>query len=183
VNPSASGFWADSTAGWALVDLESGTVLDQGELGFNGRLVAFSPDGRHAAVGGSGGELLVLDTTTGEPLRPPVVAHDLVASLSYSADGKRILTSGLDATAALWDAQTGRLLSRLVTPERLLLAGFGKDPYTVLIATLFGGPVYEWNTRGDYAIDFACRNAGRDLTKAEWQENFGDRPYQKTCPA
>jgi WD40 repeat protein len=183
VNPSASGFWADSTPGWALVDLESGTVLDQGELGFNGRLVAFSPDGRHAAVGGFGGELLVLDTKTGEPLRPPVIAHDLVASLSYSADGKRILTSGLDATVALWDTQTGRLLSRLVTPERLLLAGFGKDPYTVLIATLFGGPVYEWNTRGDYAIDFACRNAGRDLTKAEWQEDFEHRPYQETCPA
>jgi WD40 repeat protein len=183
VNPSASGFWDDSTSGWALVDLESGTVLDQGELGFNGRLVAFSPDGRHAAVGGSDGELLVLDTKTGEPIRRPMDAHDLVASLSYSADGKRILTSGLDATVALWDAQTGRPLSRLVTPERLLLAGFGKDPDSVLIATLFGGPVYEWNTRGDYAIDFACKIAGRDLTKAEWRENVGDRPYHQTCPA
>jgi WD40 repeat protein len=160
----------------------SGTLLDQGELGFNGRLVAFSPDGRHAAVGGGGGELLVLDTKTGEPVRRPVDAHDLVASLSCSADGKRILTSGLDATVALWDAPTGRLLSRVVTPDRLLFAGFGKDPYAVLIATAWGGPVYEWNTREDYAIHFACRIAGRDLTKAEWRENFGDRPYQETCP-
>jgi WD40 repeat protein len=111
-----------------------------------------------------------------------VDAHDLVASLSYSADGKRVLTSGLDATAALWDAPTGWLLSRVVTPERLLHAGFGKDPDSVLIATGWGGPVYEWNTRGDYAIDFACRIAGRDLTKAEWRENFGDRPYQETGP-
>ncbi len=179
----ASGFWVGHTSSWVLVDLEAGTVLNQGNLGFNARMVAFSPDGRHAALGGADGELLVLDTETGEPLRPPVLAHNHVVALSYSTDGDRILTSGLDATVALWDAETGRLLSRLTTPVRLPQAGFGANEDSVLIAGLWGGPVYQWDPDSDYAVDFACRVAGRDLTEAEWRDNFGDRPYQETCPA
>ncbi len=177
----ASAFWVGHTTGWALVDLASGTVLNQGDLGFNARMVAASPDGRHAALGGGGGELLVLDTDTGEQLRPPVTAHNIVSSLNYSTDGDRILTSGLDATVALWDAETGRLLSRLTTPERLPQAGFGADEDSVLIAGLWGGAVYQWDPDSDYAVDFACRVAGRDLTAVEWRANFGDRPYQETC--
>ena len=50
----ASGFWAGSSTGWALVDLESGTVAEQGPLEINGKVVAVSPDGRHAAAGGRG---------------------------------------------------------------------------------------------------------------------------------
>ena len=35
------------------------------------------------------------------------------------------------------------------------------------------GPVQEWDTRVDNALEFACRVAGRDLTEAEWTEQFG----------
>ena len=43
--------------------------------------------------------------------------------------------------------------------------------------------LYYWDTRTKAAIDFACRLAGRDLTQAEWQQTFGGRPWQPTCPA
>jgi WD40 repeat protein/DNA-binding SARP family transcriptional activator len=179
----ASGFWVGSSTGWALVDLESGTVVNEGALEINGRVVALSPDGRHAVVGGGGGELLVLDLDTGEPVRPPIVSHDdVVLSATYSPDGQRLLTSGPDSTVGLWDGATGLLVDQVVTPQRFNEAGFRKDPNSVLIAPLWGGPVYEWDTRVESALDFACRVAGRDFTDAEWQENFGDRPYQETCP-
>jgi hypothetical protein len=48
---------------------------------------------------------------------------------------------------------------------------------------LWGGPVLEWDTRVEDAVDFACAVAGRDFTQAEWTEQFGDRPYQQACPS
>jgi len=177
-----SGFRVDSATRWALVDLETGTILDDGELGFGGSHVAFSPDGRHAAVSGNGGEVLVLDLDTGEPIRAPASGHEShVSSLTYSPDGERILTSGLDATVGLWDAETGLLLARVVTPKYPVAAEFREDADRVLIAPLWEGPVYEWNTRVDNAIAYACRVAGRDLTEEEWAEQFGDRPPQRVC--
>ena len=46
----------------------------------------------------------------------------------------------------------------------------------------FGGPVFEWDTRPDHAVEFACRVAARDFTEAEWADHFGDRPNQHICP-
>ncbi|MBA3781424.1 MAG: winged helix-turn-helix domain-containing protein [Nocardioides sp.] len=179
----ASGFFVPSTAGWTLVDLVSGTVLDEGELGIDGKAVDYSPDGRHAAVGGAGGEVLVLDLGAGAPLGPPaVIANELVDSVTYSPDGARILASGAAASVALLDGETGRLLARVLTPQPATTAGFREDPDSVLIATESDGPVYVWDTDVERAVDFACLVAGRGFTEAEWSAQFGDRPYQETCP-
>ena len=83
---------------------------------------------------------------------------------------------------ALWDGHTGELLARVVTPERFTVAGFGQDLESVLIVGEFGGPIFEWDTRPEHAVEFACRVAGRDFTEAEWADHFGDRPYQHICP-
>ena len=180
----ASGFRVGSSTRWTLVDLTSGTIVEQGPLGINGRAVALSPDGRHAAVGGTGGQVIVLDLKTGESIRPPVIGHDdAVLTVTYSPDGQRLLTSGPDSAVGLWDGETGLPLARVVMPQRYNEAGFRSDPTSVLIAPLWGGPVYEWDTRVDSALDFACAVAGRDLTEGEWTEQFGDRPYQSVCPA
>ncbi len=53
----------------------------------------------------------------------------------------------------------------------------------MLVADEYEGAVYRWDTRPQYAVEFACRLAGRDLTKAEWAEQFGDRTFQETCPS
>ena len=178
-NPS--GFWVGSTPDWALLDLESGVIVDQGPLGFLGGPIDFSPDGQHVAVAGRDGEVAVLDLASREPVREPVVVHDGVSALTYSADGSRFLTSGFNGDG-LWDGATGELLSRVVTPQLVTETAFGSDPATILIAPLFGGAVYEWDTRGQRAVEFACRLAGRDFTEQEWTQEFGDRPFQQTCP-
>lgn len=179
-----AGFTVDSITGWALVDLRSGEVVRQGRLPMEGtQVVAVSPDGKQAAIGGKGGELLVLNTQTGEPLRSPVVGHDSgVTTVAYSSDGDRILTTGLDANVGLWDSETGLQLARVVAPQRPIAAEFRADPESVIIAPLWEGPIYKWNTRTGYAIRFACSMAGRDFTQTEWKDHFGTRPYQQTCP-
>lgn len=56
------------------------------------------------------------------------------------------------------------------------------DDHDTLIAPLWAGAVYEWDTRPAHAIQFACRIAGRDFTSTEWKEQFGSRSFQRTCP-
>ena len=97
-------------------------------------------------------------------------------------DGRRILASGESASVALVDGETGLLLARVLTPQRGNAAGFREDPDSVLIATVGNGPVYEWDTDVDHAVEFACRVAGRGFTEAEWSAQFGGRPFQETCP-
>ena len=126
----------------------------------------------------------MLDLRAGEPVRRSVVGHDdVVLSVTYSADGKRLLTSGPDSRVGLWHGETGRLLARVVVPTRYTVPAFRTEEDSVLIAPLGGGPVLEWDTRVEDAVDFTCAVAGRDLTEAEWTEQFGDQPYQQVCPS
>ena len=75
-------------------------------------------------------------------------------------------------------------MGTVVTPVRSrATADFAADGRSAVIASSFGD-VYVWNTSLDHTVEFACRLAGCDRNRqAEWQENFGDRPYQETCPA
>jgi hypothetical protein len=41
---------------------------------------------------------------------------------------------------------------------------------------------YDLDLSSDSAIEFACRAVGRDLTREEWTEHFGDLPFHETCP-
>jgi WD40 repeat protein len=181
-------FWAARCTRWSLVDLSSGDVLKSGDLPMAGAsggasLVDFSPDGAHAAVAGATGEVLVLDLRTGAPVRPAMTGHDgSLETLTYSPDGRRILTSASDSTAALWDGATGLVTTRVVAPTRFIGAGFLTGDQGVLVTSWFGGPAYRWDTDAGTAADFACEAAGRDLTRGEWRELFGDRPYERTCP-
>jgi len=179
----ASQYYVPSTARWSLVDLMSGTLLDEGELGIDGKHLDYSPDGGHAAVSGNGGEVLVLDLQAGAPLRSPaLIANEVIDSVTYSPDGTRILAAGGAASVSMLDGRTGLLLARVLTPQHNTAAAFREDPESVLISTYDDGPVWLWDTDADRAVDFACRVAGRDFTEAEWAAQFGTRPYQETCP-
>ena len=182
--PSASSELYRPSPGWALVDLAAGRVVRTGSLGISdGVWVAASPQGRYAAVVGDNGEVVVIDTTKGALVDAPVIAHDDVGNyITYSADGTRVVSSGWDGSISLVDGTTGELLGTAVLPERTLAsAGFMHDDETVLVAS-YQQSIYRWDTRPERAREFACAIAGRNLTPAEWRENFPDRPYEETCP-
>jgi hypothetical protein len=52
--------------------------------------------------------------------------------------------------------------------------------HTVSVMTV-DSEVYELDTRVAHWVEFACDVAGRNLTRAEWHDIFGDRPYRETC--
>jgi len=167
-----------------VVDVHQGRVLSELDLGFDAESAAFSPDGKRLAVAGRGGEVAVVDVPSVSLVRIPVTGHDgKVASIDYSPDGATIVSGGLDRRVSLWDGRTGTLLGtvRVGRPNSEVYVRFNPDGHTVSVLT-WGGDVYTLDTRSTRWAARACAIAGRNLTRAEWREVFGDRPYRETCP-
>lgn len=79
-----------------------------------------SADGRHVVSGDADGVIRVLDAGNGTCVRS-FRAHGDILALSLSADGKLLLSAGMDIvnwkwryTAGLWDTSTGECLRALV---------------------------------------------------------------------
>jgi WD40 repeat protein len=172
------------STGWALIDLVTSSVIRRGTLPMPApELVSFAPDGRHVAIGSSRGHVLVLDIETGAALRAPqVVSEGLINGLAYSADSSLLVSSSFDGSVSLFDGETADLLGTVSIPShQMTSADFQSDGHTVVIGSYDDG-IYRWDTRLEGAMETACRMAGRDLTTQEWQETFGSRPYEQTCP-
>jgi WD40 repeat protein/serine/threonine protein kinase len=70
------------------------------------RRAAFSPDGRLFACG-AGSAVKVWDVTTGAPTHSLEGHEDLVYSVTFSAQGDRLLSVSWDLTAKVWDLAAG----------------------------------------------------------------------------
>jgi WD40 repeat protein/DNA-binding SARP family transcriptional activator len=141
--------------------------------------VAFSPDGKHLAVGFRGGAASVWATTTGHKLFDLPGHTGSVRHLTYSPDGTRIATASVDGTTKLWDATTGA--------EQLTLTGhtgqvtglsFSPDG-TRLATTSRDGTVRVDALNIEDLIKIAQSRVTRSLTTAECQKYL----HMEECPA
>ena len=100
--------------GWVEVwDAESGDRLRRFENRTGTMDAAFTPDGRRVVSSEWGGLVQVRDVDTGETLRAITVGSGGVGVV-LSPDGRRaLLLPGKSESAALWDLETGRTLTRL----------------------------------------------------------------------
>ena len=169
---------------WALVDLETGSMIRTGRLPESGWLWDdFAPDGARVAVSFESGRVWIVDTGTGRPVDAPPPAHQSgIYWLEWSSDGSRIL-SNAGGTLELWDGSTGTVEDTVTVPGGH--GGVGQfRPGTSDVTILDGaGNVFTWDTRPDHALEFACRAAGRDLTAAEWHTYVGTGPQFEVCPS
>jgi len=191
----ATGRFVVPSGGWAVVDLVGGDVVRRGELEIlYHQWMDVSPDGRYLVVGGgdngdgalSGarGKVEVIDLSTGRHVAPAREwAGDQRSQVVFSPDGTRLLSSSPNGLVAVWDAATVVPSATLVVPESSQTTGaFLPDGRTARILDWGTGRAYDWDLTGDGAVEFACRAVGRDLTRDEWAEHFGDLPYRETCP-
>jgi WD40 repeat protein len=171
---------------WMLVDVDTGHVVRRGDLGPDqGMFAALSPDGSHAAVTGSTGELDVVDIRTGTVTRSLGRGDQLTVTpfVAFSPDGERVVTSAGNGAVTLYDADTVQVVDEVTTGKDVFTyAQFRPGTQDVAIADQDGQAAL-WDTSEAHAVDFACRIAGRDLTSAEWRTYLGDRPREAVCPA
>jgi WD40 repeat protein len=187
--------------GVAIYDVVSGARLDllefdrpafaQVEAGTL-ETMAFDPAGPDLVLGTSdqGGRLLVWNPHQGRrPEIPPPYRLDRMWSVAYSPDGDLVATA-TDLGLQLWDARAGRPIGTLAPlPQtlgwRLAFSSNGRWLMSIgLIDTPRGTLVNVltlWDVRvGDW-IGTACRVAGRDLSRAEWNRFLPGELYHATC--
>jgi WD40 repeat protein/DNA-binding SARP family transcriptional activator len=178
-NRTAIAFTVDQ---FTLIDLGTGRLLHDGDVGLAPSSGDFSPDSRHFAVGGVTGQVRVLDVQTGEWAGPPRTGHDGAVTVAYSPDGATLASGAFDGTIGLWEGRTGALSNTVPSGRTTnVQPTFLPDGHTLLIPSI-DATVSTWDTQPASWIEFACAIAGRDLTQEEWHDAFGDRPYRQTCP-
>lgn len=124
------------------------TFTDESGARLDGPL-AFSPDGGHIAGPGQGADAFVWDNASGAStkLTDAIFPGRPVSSLSYTRDGRELVTTGYQDRA--WDPTTGALISNGFppptaaqnvggNPDRGL--GFGRDGTTFYVYTGVSAP-------------------------------------------
>jgi WD40 repeat protein len=151
--------------------LPAGAVARLGTLRFRApsSSVAYSPDGKLLAAGGSDNKIRLLDAATGrvvrelvghaartyQPAANPKSPFDLlvssvgegdVASVAFSPDGQVLASGGWDDSVRLWDVKTGEQL-RVLFAHQALVATVTFSPDGKYLASRGGldGIVRLWN--------------------------------------
>jgi WD40 repeat protein/serine/threonine protein kinase len=139
--------------------------------------VAFTPDGRRLATGGTWQQGLCLwDADTWRLMRTFPASRHPVSALAFSADGQRLASASLRGSVRLWDARTGQLLHPLphsgnvhavaFSPDGRRLASAGEDKSVHIWDTMTGREVLGLHGHTDMCQCVTYSPDGRRLASA-----------------
>ena len=148
--------------------------------------VAFSPDGKTLASGGTA--LTLWDAARGRRLADLIATPNVYTSAVAFSPDRRTLAYAAGDTITLWDVAERSEIATLTAPEPVtdilfspngaVLAAAGKTTITLWDASALNRAL-----RGDvgFSVELLCPRVGRNLTQAEWSEFFPNRAYHRTC--
>jgi WD40 repeat protein len=142
--------------------------------------VAFSPDGKTVATGGTDGNVRLWDAATQQEIGPPMSSDAKpLAAVAFSPDGVLVAAGSADGNVQLWDTATGQEAgSALVTgaaevaalafsPDGKLLATGGQDGADRLWDVATGSQVGTTMATGDAVSALTFGTRGTTLASAE----------------
>ncbi|EPH44224.1 hypothetical protein ABT390_09700 [Streptomyces aurantiacus] len=173
-----------------VVRLPSGKAVTRPLSNARSLAVAFSPDGRHLAVGDSVGLVSLWDGDVRRRLHllpasragGRVEQAHPVSALAFSPDGNRLATAGENGTLRLWDTATGRQigLDQPTPGDRITSVAFAPDGQG-LYAVGEHTPVRRYTVAPSEAAAEACERAAGGPSREEWQEHITEVAYRDVC--
>jgi WD40 repeat protein len=140
------------------------------------------PMSRYIAIGTTIGTLLILDARDGHALSPPLQANDgPLLNVSLSPDGRYISTAGQPPRLAVWDTRTFRQVGGPLPLDVGAVdarARFAPDGRLVVTS---GSTLRAFTLNPAQWLARACREAGRTLTREEFEDVLPGRAYQPAC--
>jgi WD40 repeat protein len=137
-DPEGKRLVSADAAGWIIVRDADGRPLHRfrgHEKGVNH--LAFSPDGRRLATASLDRRCRIWDAATWREIRALRRDDQTFEAVAWHPDGTR-LAAGDDAAVIVWDTEADRILHRLATPGKGLIA-FTPDGRTLLTARHIDG--------------------------------------------
>lgn len=121
------------------------------------------------------------DIASGQLVRTFVGHTFWIWSVSFSPDGKYVLTASQDRTARLWDVSTGEQLRLFPSHANTAVANaiFAPDGHSVVIGS-FDGVAQQTPTDLNDLIHEVCGRLLRDLTDEE-RTIYGIAAHHSTC--
>jgi small GTP-binding protein len=111
--------------------------------------IAFNPDGRELAFGGSDSQIYLWDVAKGLITRTLELHTDCILSVGFSSDGKVIAAKGLDGIVSLWKYDSGALLAKFSSKTSGKIVGsLAFHPSLPIIAIVNSDPKAKINDCG-----------------------------------
>jgi WD40 repeat protein len=140
-----------------------------------------SPDSRRVGVGTASGEFVLLDALTGHRAAQPIqVGTADIYGVAFSPDDRRIAVSSLDGTASVWSTASRARLGSTFGPYPGDVPAVQFESNGRLLIELPSSAI-EWPMDVNTWERFACRAAGRELTRSEWHDLLPNRAYRAVC--
>ncbi|NNE13278.1 MAG: WD40 repeat domain-containing protein, partial [Ilumatobacter sp.] len=183
-NADGSRLAGASGRGDAMVwETDTWTVVDD-DLGGAGRTVIslrYSPYDDLLVTVDAAGNLALRDATTHDVLRIMVGSGspNIADGLFFFGNDRRYLVTAVDSAARLWDLESGVLIGDPFPNDRDNRVG-GADGMPRFV-TAVGGHRLIWELDVESWPALACRAAGRNLTREEWDVLGPNGGYSVTC--
>ena len=117
----------------------------------------------------------------GRPISVLPHEHD-VRSAIFSPDETVLATLSEDDVLRVWNWREAAELARIVPYDNPEDARFSADGRYIEM-TFSGDRSGRWPWKLDDLVAEACSRLPHNMTRDEWRQYFGTRPYQKTCPS
>lgn len=144
-------------------------------------VLGLSADGRLLLVASNAEKSLQLRAVPDLKIVARLLHDDDVFSATFNRDGSRLLTSGRDKTARIWDTRTWQEITRVTANNFVYKASYSPDERFFVTAS-GDGLARVWPAALATMVETACQRLRRNLTPAEGRQYLSIKQPAATCP-